>query len=161
MSKLDLEPIEDPEIWQKLLARSPQATRFLDPEFLSMFRADIRFYGLFRGGVCIMGLPVIDPRASGMSALPWCYKQGPIFHDEVFKGAQAKRIQYEIELAETVLTKLAEVEPWFRFSLHEGLTDVRGYDWVHYHAPDKARCTILPRYTAVLPLGAPPSSGPV
>lgn len=152
MSKLTLERIEDPAIWAKLLSRSPQATRFLDPDFLSLFGANIRFYGLFRNGFCIMGLPVIDPRSIGETALPWCYKIGPIFHDELYKSARTKRIQNEIELAEAALTLLAEVEDWFRFTLHEGLTDMRGYDWVHYHEPDKARCAVLPRYTAVLPL---------
>ena len=29
---------------------------------------------------------------------------------------------------------------------------MRGYDWVHYHDPEKPRCTILPRYTAIVPL---------
>ena len=147
-----MERIEDQELWVKLLSRSPQATRFLDPEFLSIFGADVRFYGLFRNGFCVMGLPVIDPRSIGETALPWCYKTGPIFHDELYKSAQTKRIQHEIELAETALTKLAEVENWARFNLHETLTDMRGYDWVHYHEPEKARCSILPRYTAVLPL---------
>ena len=152
MSKLALERLDDAQVWQKLMERSPQATRFLDPDFLTLFDASIRFYGLMRSGVCGTGLPVIDPRAIGMVALPWCYKQGPIFHDEVYKGARAKRIQYEIELAEIALPQLAEVEPWFRFALHESLTDVRGYDWVHYHDADKARCSVLPRYTSVLSL---------
>ena len=147
MSRLDLRPITDLDIWRGLLNRSPQATRFLEPEFLDLFGVDIRYYGLFRSGVCIMGLPVIDG-----PALPWCYKQGPLFFDELFRSAPAKRIQYEVELAETAVSALAEVESSFRFALHESLTDMRGYDWVHYHTPEKARCTISPRYTAVLPL---------
>jgi hypothetical protein len=152
VSKLTLERIHTPEAWTKLLSRSPQATRFLDPDLLSIFGADIRFYGLFRNGFCIMGLPIIDPRPIGETALPWCYKLGPILHDELYKSARTKRIQNEVELAEAALTQLAKVEDWFRFSLHEDFNDMRGYDWVHYHEPDKARCTILPRYTAVLPL---------
>ena len=91
MSRLDLQLITDLDIWHGLLNRSPQATRFLEPEFLDLFGADVRYYGLFRSGVCIMGLPVIDG-----PALPWCYKQGPIFFDELFQSAPAKRIQYEV-----------------------------------------------------------------
>jgi hypothetical protein len=148
VADLELQRITDLDIWRRLLGRSPQATRFLDPEFLNLFGVVVRYYGLFRSGVCIMGVPVIDTP----SALPWCYKQGPIFFDEIYRSAPAKRIQYEVELAETALTQLAKIEPTFRFALHESLTDMRGYDWVHYNEPDKSRCKITPRYTAVLPI---------
>lgn len=152
MAEYTLDLIDDIDAWRTLQTRSPQGTRFLDPDFLSLFQITPRFYGLFRKGVCVMGLPVIDPRALSTSVLPWCYKQGPLFHDEVLRSAQAKRIQYEIELAEVATTELARTENWFRFSLHESLTDVRGFDWVHYHDPSKPRCTLLPRYTAVIDL---------
>ena len=152
MAEYTLERIEDVDAWRKLLSRSPQATRFLDPDLLSVFQIEPRFYGLFRKGVCVMGLPVIDTRPLSTSVLPWCYKQGPVYFDEVFRAAQAKRIQYEVELAEIATTELAKHESWFRFSLHESLTDVRGFDWVHYHDPAKPRCTLLPRYTAVIDL---------
>jgi hypothetical protein len=94
-----------------------------------------------------MGLPVIDT-----SPLPWSYRQGPIFYDEISKGGVAKTIQYEIDLAELAVTELAKVEPRFHFSLSPDLWDVRGYDWAHYHDADKPRCRLTPRYTAVLPL---------
>lgn len=152
MSELEFSEIRDLDIWNRLIARSPQATRFLDPDFLNLFGVNVRYYGLFRSGVCIMGLPVIDPRTHDTSVLPWCYKQGPVFFDEIYRSAQAKRIQYEIELAETAVTELARHEDWFRFALHESLTDMRGYDWVHYHLPEKKRTTIMPRYTAILPI---------
>lgn len=152
MSEFSLELIDQPDDWRGLLSRSPQTTRFLDPDFLALFQIAPRFYGLFRKGVCVLGLPVLDPREHSISSLPWCYKQGPIFYDEIYRSAQAKRIQYEIELAETGITELAKTENWFRFSLHESLTDMRGFDWVHYHEPKKRRCTILPRYTAVVRL---------
>jgi len=147
MSKIDLRRIDDLDVWRALLARSPQATRFLDPAFLAVFDAPFRPYGLFRGDICIMGLPVIDT-----SPLPWSYRQGPIFYDEISKGGVAKTIQYEIDLAELAVTELAKVEPRFHFSLSPDLWDVRGYDWAHYHDADKPRCRLTPRYTAVLPL---------
>ena len=152
MQKFTLEPIRDMEVWRKLLLGSPQATRFLDPDFLALFEVQPRLYGVFRKGVCVLGLPVIDPRSQGSTALPWCYKQGPVFHHEVARSAQAKRVQYEIELSELGVSELARTEPWFRFALHESLIDVRGFDWVHYHDPSKPRCTILPRYTALVDL---------
>lgn len=152
MSRLDLQRITDPELWRGLQKRSPQATRFLDPEFLALFGAEVRYYGVFRSGVCIMGIPVIDPRRLGSPHLPWVYRQGPIFFDEIYRSAPAKLTQYQVELAEFGLTELARVEPWFRLTLHPSLTDIRGYDWVHYHEPDKARCKVLPRYTAILSL---------
>lgn len=147
MSKIALRRIDDLDVWRTLLARSPQATRFLDPAFLAVFDAPFRPYGLFRGDICIMGLPVIDA-----SPLPWCYRQGPIFYDEISKGGVAKTIQYEIDLAELAVTELAQVEPRFHFSLSPDLWDVRGYDWAHYHHADKPRCRLTPRYTAILPL---------
>ena len=152
MSRLELRKIDDQELWRNLQKRSPQATLFLDPDFLDIFGAEIRYYGVFRSGICIMGIPVIDPRGLGSPYLPWCYQQGPIFFDEIYRSAPAKLTQYQVELAEFALTELAHIEPWFRLTLHPSLTDVRGYDWVHYHEPDKARCGVLPRYTAVLSL---------
>lgn len=147
MSKIDLRRIADLDIWRALLARSPQGTRFLDPDFLALFDVSFRLYGLFRGNICIMGLPVIDA-----APLPWCYRQGPIFYDEISKGGMAKLIQYEIDLAEQAVTELARVEPHFHFSLSPDLWDVRGYDWAHYHDADKPRCRLTPRYTAILSL---------
>lgn len=147
MKKIDLQPIEDLAVWGHLLKRSPQATQFLEPSFLDLFGVDYRLYGLFRGGICIMGLPVIDG-----APLPWCYRQGPMFYDDITNGLPAKTIQHEIDLAEFAVTELAQHEPRFRFSLSPTLTDMRGYDWVHYHDETKPRCTITPRYTAILPL---------
>ncbi|MEM7471495.1 MAG: GNAT family N-acetyltransferase [Pseudomonadota bacterium] len=144
---LEFKRIEDPALWQKLLERSPQGTCFLETGFLDLFDSPYRLYGVFRGGVCIMGVPVIYA-----APLPWCYQQGPVFYDEVFKGGQAKSIQAEVELAEFAIEELAKHERRFRFSLSPTLTDVRGYDWVHYHDPDKPRCTLLPRYTATVSL---------
>ena len=60
MSKLELHLITDTQNWRRLLSRSPQATRFLHPDFLELFGVPIRYYGVFRSDVCIMGLPVID-----------------------------------------------------------------------------------------------------
>lgn len=147
MSKIELHRITDLNVWRSLLARSPQGTRFLDPDFLALFDVPYRLYGLFRGDICIMGLPVIDEQS-----LPWCYRQGPIFYDEISKGGGAKTIQYEIDLAELAVTELAKVEPHFHFSLSPDLWDVRGYDWAHYHDPQKPRCQLVPRYTAILSL---------
>lgn len=147
MTKLELTQFDDISGWQHLLTRSPQGTRFLDPAVLDLFGQDYRLYGVVRGGVAIMGLPVLDG-----APLPWCYRQGPIFLDEIWNAAPAKRIQYEIELAEFAVTELAKVEPRFRLTLSPQLTDVRGYDWVHYHDAALPRCSILPRYTAIVPL---------
>lgn len=145
MSKLSLKRIEDNALWAGLLERSPQATRFLETDFLDLFGVPYRLYGVMRGGMCIMGLPVLDG-----APLPWCYRQGPLFHEETSRGLAAKTTQYEVELAEFSVEQLAQHEPRFRLTLPPDLTDVRGYDWVHYHDPDKPRCQILPRYTAIV-----------
>jgi len=97
--------------------------------------------------VIIAGLPVIEAQSSKF--LPWCYYQGIVFHHEIWRAAPAKRTQYEIEISEELVTGVAEVESRFHLSLHPTLMDVRGLDWVHYHAPDRSRVRLVPRYTAI------------
>ena len=137
------------EEWRALLEQSPQNTLYLHPDFLELFGVDVRYWGLERKGVVIAGLPVIDAKATGGRFLPWCYYQGIVFHREIWKAAPAKRTQYEIEISEELVTAVAEVEQQFHLSLHPSLSDVRGLDWVHYHAADRARLQLFPRYTAI------------
>ena len=146
----ELQIIKDLSTWDRLLERSPQKTRYLNREFLSIFNAETRFYGMFKNGVCIAGIPVIDASEYGGSTLPWCYYQGPIFYDEIYRSSSGRLTQYIIELTEDMTTQLAARENRFYFSLNTNLTDVRGFDWVHYHHPIRKRCKIFPRYTAIL-----------
>jgi len=124
----------------------------MDPDFLALFDTSVRFWGLDRKGVLVAGMPVIDASAYNAPALPWCYYQGIAYHREVWRAAPAKRTQYEIELAEELVTAIAKDQNRFSFSLHPSLQDVRGLDWVHYHDPELSRLQISPRYTAIVDL---------
>lgn len=140
------------DAWLGLLENSPQGTCFLDPEFLDLFDVPVRYWGLFRRGMVIAGLAVIEATNYAAGRLPWCYYQGIVFHREIWRAAPAKRTQYEIELSEDLVTAVAKVEPKFTLSLHPTLQDVRGLDWVHYHDAVRPRLRLLPRYTAVVDL---------
>ena len=145
--------------WSALLAVSPQRTRFLDPDFLDLFDVPVRYWGLNRKGVVIAGMPVIDASRFGSRALPWCYYQGIVYHDEVWRSAPAKRTQYTIEVSEALATGVALEEAWFSISLSPALSDVRGLDWVHYHDPSRPRLVLQPRYTGIAPItGETPGS---
>ena len=152
MSIGTLKQLEDLNQWDKLLARSPQRTRFLDRDFLKIFEVPIRYYGFFKKGVCIAGVPVIDASPLGFTTLPWCYFQGPVYFDEIYRSSPSRLTQYEIELGEEVLTQLAGFEPEFNLSVHPSITDIRGFDWVHYGSDSLPRCDVLPRYTAIIDL---------
>lgn len=141
-----------PEAWAGLLSNSPHRTQFLEPEFIALFGAPVNYWGLDRKGVLVAGVPIIDAAAFNSRALPWCYYQGIAFHQEVWRAAPAKRTQYEIELAQELVTAIAKTQDRFSFSLHPTLRDVRGLDWVHYHDPDRPRLQISPRYTAIVDL---------
>lgn len=147
-----LEKLEDLSIWDKLLERSPQRTRFLDRDFLAIFDVPISYYGFFKKGVCIAGVAVVDASSLGFEALPWCYYQGPIYFDEIYRSSPSRLTQYEIELGEELLTQLAEHENKFNLSIHPSITDVRGFDWVHYNHDTLPRCQLSPRYTAIVNL---------
>lgn len=142
----------DNATWTFLLSRSPQRTRFLDPDFLSLFDCPVRLYVWERKGVPAIGLPIIDASEWNDRALPMCYYQGLIYNNELLRGQASKSTQNQVELAEMAITALCEVEPNFAMSLHPSLTDMRGLDWVHYHDQRKARLSINPRYTAIFDL---------
>ena len=145
--------------WSALLAVSPQRTRFLDPDFLDLFEVPVRYWGLNRKGVVIAGMPVIDASRFGARALPWCYYQGIVYHDEVWRSAPAKRTQYTIKVSEALATGVAMEEAQFSISLSPALSDVRGLDWVHYHDPSHPRLVLQPRYTGIAPVrGETPES---
>ena len=145
--------------WSALLAVSPQRTRFLDPQFLDLFDVPVRYWGLNRKGVVIAGMPVIDASRLGSRALPWCYYQGIVYHDEVWRSAPAKRTQYTIEISEALAAGVAGEEARFYICLSPALSDVRGLDWVHYHDPSRPRLVLQPRYTGIAPIkGETPES---
>lgn len=148
----NLEVINDPAIWENLINRSPQGTRFLDIDFLKIFSVPYTLYGYFKKGVCIAGIPIIDTSKYDGEFLPQCYYQGPFFYDEIYRSSSSKRVQYEIELVEAMLTDLVKVEKRFKFCLNTKFQDIRGYDWLHYHEHDRARCTVTPKYTAIVDL---------
>ena len=152
MKQGTLEIINDPRIWQNLLLRSPQGTRFLDTDFLNIFSVPYKLYGYFKKGVLIAGIPIIDTREYGGGFLPQCYYQGPIFFDEIYRSADCKKIQYEIELVESILSQLSAIENKFQFCLHPSFQDIRGYSWLNYHQPEIGLCEIIPRYTAKIDL---------
>lgn len=147
-----IEIIDDNEKWLKLLENSPQGTRFLTPEFLDVFDASYTLYGYYRKGVCIAGVPVINTENYKSKFLPHCYYQGPFFHNEIYKSAESKKIQYEIELVESILNCLVPHESQFDFCLDPTFQDVRGYSWFNYHETEKPVCEITPRYTAIVDL---------
>lgn len=146
----ELRLIGDFKIWDRLIERSPQRSRYLERDFISLFDVPVRYYGMFKKDVCIAGIPVIEADKFNSSALPWCYYQGIAFYDEIYRSSQSRLTQYIIELTEDMTTQLARIEPRFNLSLNPEITDVRGFDWVHYHDPLLQRCKIQPRYTAVL-----------
>ena len=148
-----LEEITDLSIWDNLVLKSPHATRFVDRSLLEIFDVPVKYYGLMRKGMCLVGLPVIDASSYNSDYLPQCYYQGPIFHNELYNSSLNKQTQYELQLAEESITQLARVEDEFHFSLHPSLLDIRGYFWVHYHEKDKNRCKITPCYTATIDIG--------
>ncbi len=141
-----------PDTWTEFLSNSPHRTRFMDPEFIAQFGASVTYWCLDRKGVLVAGLPVIDASAFNSRTLPWCYYQGIAYHREIWRAASAKRTQYEIELAEELVTAIAKDQKRFSFSLHPSLRDVRGLDWIHYHDPDLPRLQLSPRYTAIADL---------
>ena len=147
-----LEVIKDNKVWTKLLERSPQGTRFLDPEFIKIFDAPFTLYGYFRKGTCVGGVPIINTDKYDSKFLPHCYYQGPIFYDEIYRSTEGKKIQYEIELVDSILECLVQNETKFQFSLNTTFQDVRGYSWFNYHQPEKPKCEIVPKYTAIVEL---------
>ena len=149
----ELRVIRDVDEWKRLLLRSPQGTRFLDKEFIDLFSVPYTLYGYYIKDVCVAGVPVIDAGQYGSCFLPQCYYQGPFFYDEIYRSANSKKIQYEIELVEHILKSIILVEEKFNFCLHPSFQDVRGYSWLHYNDESKSRCVITPKYTAIIDLG--------
>lgn len=145
--------IEDRDKWRDLMLGAPQATRFLLPEFLDMFDVPVDLYAWRLKGVPQMGTAVIDAARYGGRFLPFCYSQGIFFSRELSRAGLCKRIQYEVEQTEAMMTALADNTAHFDLCLHPSLQDVRGFDWVHYHDAGKPRLDIRPRYTAVIELG--------
>lgn len=150
MASFALASVEDMAAWSRFLERSPQRTRYCDPAWVDLFDDDCRYWFLERNGTPVLAFLQASCTRTHGAFLPYCYYQGPMFSDEVWRSAPPKRTQYEIEFAETALGLLTEQEERFGLSLHPSLLDVRGYDWLHYHEPAKGRVRLQPRYTAIV-----------
>jgi hypothetical protein len=151
--------VSDLEEWDQFLRKSPQNTRFLAGDFLEILQREFRIYGLSRKGMYQAMVPVVDKSQIGTTFPPWCYYQGPVISGDLLRAAAHKKTAYEIQLAETLCTEVAKVENHFFWSLHPSLWDVRGYDWVHYHSLDKPKCTVTPKYTALVELDGATKEG--
>ena len=80
------------------------------------------------------------------------YYIGIMFHPEAWFCKPNRRTENTMMITEFVMQSLSGFYDAIELCLHPDITDVRGFDWFNYHAPELGRVQISPRYTAQISL---------
>ena len=146
------EPCQDAEQWQRFVAASPQGTRYCTPAIITALNCEADYWLVMRNGYPVAGIPVITRNKAGSGLPMHSYYTGLMLHDEAWRGKANRRTENLLAISEQAMHSLCEQYDAFQLCLHPDITDVRGFDWFHYHTPERGRIAITPRYSASVAL---------
>ena len=146
------EPCKDPDQWNRFVAHSPQGTRYCNSDIINALDCEADYWLLMRNGYPVAGIPVVTRTSTGSALPPHSYYTGLMLHPEAWRGKANRRTENLLAISEQAMHHLCEIYSAFQLCLHPDITDVRGFDWFHYHTPEQGRIQIAPRYTARIDL---------
>lgn len=144
---------EDKENWDAFVATSPQRSVFVYSKFLDSLQANYDLVTCYEKGKIIAGAILIFSNTgepiSGM--FPFTQYQGVILADNTQKAAHSQLSQ-EFKIVEYFIEQLTAYYKNCCFCQSWRFRDLRPFQWLNYHEPDKGQFKIDLRYTGILNL---------
>lgn len=154
-SALTLAACADPATWDAFVAASPQGSVFCRTAFLAALDVEVDRWLVSDDGGPRLGAVVLRRGAEVLPApYPFTLYHGVLLAPDVAAAPPHERFRRVPELLDFTLRELAARYPRLSFCLHHAFEDLRGFQWLHYHEPERGQFRIELRYTGLLDLRA-------
>lgn len=150
---MELQILDNKTKWDEFVRSSPQGNVFCTSGFLDSLGKEYELVGLVDGGapsICAIlikdaGIPIRAPH-------PFTMYQSVLFPEAHSAMPFHKRAKREVGLLESFVALLAAQYRRISFCLHHTFADLRGFQWFHYHEPEKGLFKVDLRYTGLIDL---------
>ena len=136
-------------VWDCFVAGSPQGNLFCSTRFLDAVGADYELLFVNKKKNVQLGAVIVKQDDGEPTLNPFMY-QGVLFDSSVGNLPTHKRVKKSLELVDFLLAELEQRYTRISFSLHHAFSDLRSFQWFHYHEPDAARLKVNLNYTGLL-----------
>lgn len=139
--------------WDAFVSASPQGTVFCRAAFLAALGVTYDTWCVEESGEPVLGA-VILRNGSEVIAAPHEYTayQGVLCAPN--DSSVHRRARRELDLLAYLIEELSRRYDALSFCLHPALTDLRAFQWMHYHEPQLGQFQLELRYTGLLDLRA-------
>jgi hypothetical protein len=150
LKRLELAEAADDAAWDAFVEQSPQGTLFSGTPFLRSLQAPFRRFVAHVGGAPLAQVAVVEDGAGRGVRFPFTPYQGILFGPSA--GEPRQQVLDEFRLTEFLVEQLTARYPQLELALSWHFQDLRPFLWHNYGRPQAPQFSVVPRYTAVLPL---------
>lgn len=153
MKDLTVKVGEREDAWDDFVRRSPQGSIFLISNFLNTMSIKYELLTCYDRDKIIAGAVIFFDENDVPLQTPnrFIIYQGLLLSDNSALELHS-RLSYEFKVTNYFLSNLTDRYDRFCFTNSWKLFDLRPFQWLNYHAPEKGQFNILLRYTGLLPL---------
>ena len=151
-TEFELSEITDDQIWDRLVAMSPQGTVFSSSAFVNALGYPNRRLAVTSNCRTLAVCCAVENEAGTALIAPhFTPYQGILFIGEPSR-LNRKRILDQFRITEFLIGQLTQRYASIRMRLSWMVDDLRPFQWHNYHGPQDARFRLAPYYTATLRL---------
>jgi len=148
---LDIEIFTDKVPWDAFVAGSPQYNLFCMTPFLDAWGRDYDLIAVRDNQSIMLGAIIVKDEDGRPVSAPFMY-HGVLVGRAISNYPTHKRLKKTLELVDELLAWLSAKYDRISFSQHHSFEDLRGFQWFHYHKPEKGLFRLDIRYSALLDL---------
>jgi hypothetical protein len=140
--------------WDNFIESSPQKNIFCKTVFLDALECGYDRIFVGDGNRPLLGAVVLKQTSDLPFSSPHIFSlyHGIAMSREHTNLAPHRRIKAGLDLIEALLVGCSECYPFFNFSLHHALEDLRALQWFNYHSPERGRIKLQLHYTGLINL---------
>lgn len=151
---LGVELCTDASQWDAFVASSPQGNLFCTSPFLRALPVRCEHPVLKDGGRILAGAVVLHDERGAVVPLPYpfCLYQGMLLAREWADMPAHRQASATLEWVEAFCADLVQRYDRISLCLHPSFSDLRAFQWMHYHEAEKGRFAVDLRYTGWIDL---------
>ena len=154
---LALRQCTDKRVWDRIVESSPQGNIFCDSRFLDSLGEEYDLFLVEEDGRAKLGAVVLKRAGQPLPAPhPFTLYQGCLFDEASTSLPHHSRAKWSLDVTTFLLGELERRYHRLSFCLHHTVSDLRSFQWFHYHEPQRGQFRIDLRYTGLLDLAGIP-----
>jgi GNAT superfamily N-acetyltransferase len=154
---MELIRCENMETWDEFVSKSSEYNIFCTTPLLEAVGEDYDLLMVVDGGDVRLGAVVLKRDGSVLSSPRFYQSQGILFSGSCLEMPIHSRVKWRLETTEFLLHEMEKRYNRISFCLNYGVSDIRSFQWYHYHAPELGQFQIGLWYTAILDMKVVPS----